>query len=318
MTARKVDILLATYNGARFLPDLLGSLDRQTSQDWRLIVRDDGSTDESLAILRRWGADRGAQFSLIEDGRGNIGASANFGTLLQASAANYFLPCDQDDFWLPDRVARLISKIGVVETGTGPGAPVIVHTDLIVTDDSLQPISPSFWNYQRLNFPSDEEQWKFLTLQNVVTGCAMIGNAALREFAQPVPRDAMMHDWWLALVAAIFGRIVHDPKPSILYRQHGNNTLGAKSWSLRNGVTRVLSDPMAAARRSKFVLAGTQAQARAALERFGDRLDPPVRHFLQAYSDLPNADIATRKCFPFRHRLWFDDVTRNLGLIAFI
>lgn len=312
------DILLATFNGAPFLGDLLASLDAQTDQDWTLVVRDDGSADATRAILADWGVAHPGRLRSVEDGLGNLGAAGNFGVLLAASQADHFLLCDQDDVWLPDKVARLRTAIRAAEANYSPARPIIVHTDLIVADATLRPIAPSFWRYQRLIWPEAEAPWKTLALQNVVTGCAMIGNAALREVALPIPEEAMLHDWWLTLVAATMGRIIDDPEPSVFYRQHGDNSLGAKSWAMRNGLIRVLSSPAGAVRRANYILDGTRRQAQKLIARYGDRLEPRARAYLEEYAGLGRAGFVARKSFLFRHRLWFEDMTRNAGLLLCI
>jgi len=312
------DILLATFNGAPFLGDLLASLDAQTDQDWTLVVRDDGSADATRAILSDWGVAHPGRLRSVEDGLGNLGASGNFGALLAASQADHFFLCDQDDVWLSDKVARLRTAIRAAEANYSPARPIIIHTDLIVADATLRPIAGSFWRYQRLIWPEAEMPWKTLALQNVVTGCAMIGNAALREVALPIPEEAMMHDWWLTLIAATMGRIIDDPESSVLYRQHGDNSLGAKSWAMRNGLIRVLSSPAGAVRRTNFILDGTRRQAQKLIARYGDRLEPMARAYLEEYAGLGRAGFVARKSFPLRHRLWYEDLTRNAGLLLCI
>jgi len=318
MSETTAEILLATYNGAEFLGELLTSLVRQDDQDWTLVVRDDGSTDETPALLSSWASAHPGRLRWVQDGHGRLGPMGNFAALLAASEAEYFLLCDQDDVWLPQKVRRLRESIYAAEAQYGQETPLIVHSDLIPTDRNLNPIAPSYWRYQRMVWPDSNAPWKALTMSNVVTGCAMIGNAALRQAALPIPREAMMHDWWLALNAATTGKIVSDPRASTFYRQHGHNTLGAKSWKMRDGIARALSSPRAAVERTEAILLGTRNQARAILESRGDRLKPEAVNFLREYADLASAGILARKTFPVRHRLWYGDPVRNTALMLFI
>jgi glycosyltransferase involved in cell wall biosynthesis len=312
-----IDVLLATFNGARYLPELLASLERQTERRWRLLLRDDGSTDGSPELVRAWARRSGTALLAVEDGA-RLGASGNFSALLALSDAPYFMPCDQDDVWLPHKMERLLGAVGDAEARRGRSSPIVAHSDLVVVDAGLSTLHPSFRRYQRLMTPAPDRPYERLALQNVVTGCAALGNAALRDLARPIPAEAMMHDWWLALVAATFGEIVPLVEPTVLYRQHGANTLGARSWSVWGGLRRFARDPAASARRARRILSGTRAQAAAFRARFGERLDPRAARFFEEYAGLGSAGLVTRKVFPFRHDLWFDDPMRNGGLLLFI
>ena len=308
------EILLATYNGAEFLPDLLASLDEQTDQDWRLVVRDDGSTDETVLILRHWAENKGKRFQLLEDGRSNLGAAQNFGALLEACSARFFLPCDQDDAWLPDKIARLKAAILLEERISGQDTPLIVHTDVIVTDGGLRPLSNSFWKYQNIRMLPKKDPWKLVIWQNVVTGCAMIGNAALLKAALPMPKDAMVHDWWLGIVCAYRGRIVTDEEPSLLYRQHGENSLGAQKWAPWLLLKLGLRDPQPLIDRLRKFLSDTRRQAAAAHLHMEGAISPEQAEFLRSYATLGDARLARRKTFVLRHGIHFHGALRNAAL----
>lgn len=312
-----IDILLATHNGARFLPELLRSLEVQTCQAWQLIVRDDGSSDDSLDIVRHW-AKRAQRTCVIRDGGGSLGAAASFATLLRCSDAPYFMLCDQDDVWLPGKIARLLEAIQSAEARRGDDTPILAHSDLVVVGNDLEQVHPSLWQYQRLMKPLPDHPYTRLAFHNCVTGCASIGNAALRAAALPIPHEAMMHDWWLALVAGTFGEIVELTEPTVLYRQHGNNTLGAKSRRLSLALRRLIDDPAAFAQRMRMIIGGTQRQAKAFSERFAERLEPNAAAFFREYGSLNEGSFLKRKSFPFRYRVWPGDVLANGSLLAFI
>lgn len=313
-----IDILLATYNGSMYLPELLNSLEQQTYSDWRLIVRDDGSTDETLSLIECWAKSHQGNVHVLQDDFTRLGSCGNFAALMARSDGPYFMFCDQDDVWLPDKIARLCAAIWAAEEEYGRSTPILVHTDLILVDKDLNTISNSFWGRQRLIWPDPKEPWKTIVMQNVVTGCALIGNAALREAGLPIPREAIMHDWWLALIAATSGRIIADPKPSVLYRQHGTNTLGAKPMALRDRLSPMLRGPRLEIQRIQQVLKATRRQAVGVLDRHGERISLEARSYLKEYGNLHQASFLRRKSFPFRHRLWFDDALRNAALVMLI
>lgn len=316
MTKYDTDILLATYNGAKYLPDLLSSLDSQTDQSWRLIARDDGSSDDTLALLRAWGRDKGDRFALIEDGRKGLGASGNFNALLEACDADYFLLCDQDDVWLEDKVTHLKAAIRAAEEQSSADTPLIVHTDLIVVDEALNVIAESFWEHQLIRMLPDRDPWKLITLQNTVTGCAMIGNAALLQAALPVPEEAMVHDWWLAQVASLKGRILRQLEPTILYRQHGNNTLGAQHWSAWLALKLAIQAPFSSLDRPREILMETQIQAKAIISQLGDKLCRDQLEFLSTYAQLRHVNFIKRRYFALRNGLWYRGPVRSFVFYA--
>ena len=153
-------------------------------------------------------------------------ACRTFGELLEDSDADYMALCDQDDVWLPGRIAKPLERVRAVEREQGAATPILAHTDLAVVDENLDTIAPSFWAYRHLD-PYRGSELNRLLVQNVVTGCTTIINRALARLACPIPESIPMHDWWLALVASAFGRIETVPEATVLYRQHGNNSVGA-------------------------------------------------------------------------------------------
>lgn len=295
-----VDILLATYNGERFLPELLASLEAQTHTGWRLIVRDDGSSDGTRAILSDWAAARLDRVVLTEpDGR-NLGVSGSFGALLAVSDAPYFLFCDQDDVWLPDKIARLLALAEGAEREAGPGVPILVHSDLRVVDAGLAEIAPSYWRRQNFH-PERAARTGALLLQNCVTGCATLGNAALRRAACPVPEVVIMHDWWCAAVAWRIGRILACASPTVLYRQHGANALGSPGAMTMLRAARVsLTDP-AQIRDFARTIDDRVRQAAALLERFPGDPESPATRFCAEFACLRQLPFLVRKRFLGRH-----------------
>lgn len=298
-----IDILLATYNGARYLPELLESLERQTFEEWRLIVRDDGSGDASVSIVEAWAQGTGASLLIVRDDLGGLGAAASFGALLEVSDAPYFMFCDQDDVWLPNKMIRLLELMRQTEARRG-GQPVLAHSDLVVVDAKLQPIHHSIRSYMRLAQASAGRPLQHLMVQNVVVGCASIGNASLRRAALPISKDCMMHDWWLALVAAAFGEIAELREPTVLYRQHGQNVLGARALGLWTALARFLSSPGESLDRTYSLLERTQCQARAFADRYASRLPPETAAVLHGYGHLSQRPLLARKLFMVRNRIW--------------
>lgn len=224
----EIDILLSTYNGEQYLEELLESLFCQTYTNWSLIIRDDFSGDKTQLIINQYTKAYPDKIRCIDNHEGRIGPCQSFAKLLTVSTAPYIMFCDQDDVWLPDKIQKMLYKMKQVES-QNESLPVLIHSDLIVVNRELSLISNSFWKYQKLR--PELNQINYLMVQNNVTGCATIINKHLQQICLPVPTEAVMHDWWIALIAAIKGKIEYINEPTILYRQHEDNDTGAKKYT---------------------------------------------------------------------------------------
>jgi len=225
-----ITILLSTYNGSAYLQEQLASIQQQSFVDWVLLVRDDGSEDDTIHILTQAIA-QDERIQLLPS-QGNVGVIESFSLLAAAGLqmfpnTNYFMFADQDDVWLPFKMS---DTLDVMQTLALEHEHVLVHTDLRVVDERLNQIAPSFMQFQHIHHEEDYAL-NVLLVQNFVTGCTVMVNRALLSTALPVPGGAMMHDWWLALCAANMGKIGFVDKATMLYRQHQTNSVGAKgAW----------------------------------------------------------------------------------------
>jgi glycosyltransferase involved in cell wall biosynthesis len=224
-------ILLAAYNGAAYLAEQIESIRRQSFTRWRLLVRDDGSSDGTPEVVRRW-AGRDTRIELHTDGRGRLGVVGNFAALAEAALqtpAPYVAFADQDDVWHPEKLAWQLACMEAAQREAPAGTPIAVHSDLAVVDQALRPLHPSFLRYQGL-WHEPDRPLRTLVVQNFVTGCTLLANRPLLKVAVPFPPEALVHDWWLALCAAAAGRLEFVPRATVFYRQHGGNAIGAKRW----------------------------------------------------------------------------------------
>jgi glycosyl transferase family 2 len=239
-------IVLSTYNGGAYLAEQIESIRAQTEANWRLYVRDDGSSDDTREQIARFAA-RDARIVVVSDGAGNLGAPVSFGALLSHAFARgeaYVFLSDQDDVWLPDKAARMLRVAIEQESRAGAHFPLLVHSDLRVVSTDLDVVHPSFFELQQLD-PHEDTRPTRLLFRNAVTGCATLVNRALLQRALPFPRVAM-HDWWLAQCAALFGHIAFVAEPTVLYRQHDTNVFGARG--VRGTVLQSLRAPRKGAR----------------------------------------------------------------------
>lgn len=223
-----VTILLATYNGEDYLKAQLESIASQTYGNWRLVTGDDGSCDGTLGILEDFKTRYPDQVKILKNEPAAGGAKNNFINLLRNAHGPYFMFCDQDDVWKRDKIYETLKKMEALEERYGKETPILVHTDLSVVDENLEMIAESFFQYANIPKRIALNQ---LIVQNSVTGCtAMINRALQKYFLQPLPMGKiLMHDYWAALIAKIFGRIGFVNEPTMYYRKHGNNSVGAKN-----------------------------------------------------------------------------------------
>ncbi|MBN1456411.1 MAG: glycosyltransferase family 2 protein [Sedimentisphaerales bacterium] len=237
MSDKSIDILLATCNGRKYLNEQIDSILAQSNQDWMLLVRDDASDDGTINIIQDYVAKYPDRIKLIENDGCRLGACLNFQRLLENSNAEYIMFCDQDDVWLPKKIEATFDLMKAAEK-TLPDKPILVHSDLKVVDYRLKTIADSMWRYQG-NLPLNGNKVSSVMLQNVATGCTIMINKKAKTVSTPIPPEAIMHDWWIAINVAKHGKIVYLTDQLVLYRQHSNNTVGAKNslFSLKKRVT---------------------------------------------------------------------------------
>ena len=223
-------ILLATFNGGRFLAEQLASLGAQEDDNWRLLVYDDSSTDGTPEILARTARDD-RRVSIQASRRERLGSTACFFLLMQQAldqGAQYFALCDQDDVWLPEKLQRQRAVVQALEDAGQGGSAVLCWSDLRWIDSQGRTLAGS--HFRRAGAAvALQGPGRWLLAMNAVPGCAMVGNRALLERALPRPPGVEHHDWWLALVAAACGRVGVLETPLAGYRQHGGNLVGAAS-----------------------------------------------------------------------------------------
>lgn len=274
--APDMEILLPTYNGGRFLREQLDSLFAQTDQDWRLTASDDGSADDTLAILQDYLARYPDRMALRAGGRRFGSARDHFFALMRECRAGYVLFCDQDDVWHPDKVEKTRAALMAAEGQWGSQTPVMVFTDQTVADGALRPIAPSLMRYQKQYF--ERFDYRSILMQNVATGCAMGVNRALilKALQCADTGQTIMHDWWLAAVAAKFGRIVYLDESTMLYRQHGGNSVGAKDV----GSAGYVAQSLRAMGKVRAAVARKKMQAGIFLSTYEAELDASDRRFL--------------------------------------
>lgn len=304
----EVDILISTYNGGAYLAELLASLLGQSFTDWRLIARDDGSSDDTVEILKEFAKAHRDKVTIVRDTRKRLRPCQSFAHLLEKSKADYAMFCDQDDLWLPEKIAVTLKAMKGLEERY-KGFPLLVHTDMKVADSALKVIAKSFWRFQHLD-PA-MKRFNNLLVFNNVTGCTMMINAKLREMALPLPKAAILHDWWLAIVASAFGRIEYVRTPTVLYRQHGSNETGAVKYSLNYFASRLKDLDKTAGLLKRIV-----GQAKAFADRYAETLSDDKLEVVMGFSSILEKGRRDRARMILRFGLKGYGALRNLGLFS--
>ncbi|HEY7674420.1 MAG TPA: glycosyltransferase family 2 protein [Burkholderiales bacterium] len=299
-----VDILVATYNGARFLGPQIESLLMQKGVSFRILVRDDGSTDETPELIRRYLRLRPDCIVPI-DGSENLGAVATFARLLSQAKAPYAALCDQDDVWEPCKLESSLKVMREMEDRHGVGTPLLVHSDLKVVDESLRLQHPSFWRYS--GFDPRNAGLARLLIKNTVTGCASLVNRALIRLALPIPQAALVHDYWLALVAAATGQIGAVAEPLVAYRQHRHNLIGARAYDWK-AIAGRLSQGLT------WDIGALRRQAAALSERCRTLLTPENQALIDDFIGLPELTWIGRRRLLLRRGILMPGLMRNLAL----
>ncbi len=305
----KVDILLATYNGALFLERQLNSILTQTHTNWHLYIRDDGSIDNSRAILNYYLGQYPDKITIIEGQINTQKAKGNFSLLMNYSTAKYILFCDQDDIWLNNKVEISLQKILAIEKTT-PNIPIYVFSDLKVIDSNDHIIHKSLWERDGLN--SKFISLNRLLVQNVPYGCATIINKPLLNLGKNIPHEALLHDHWLALLAAAKGRIASISEPTILHRIHDKNTSRANNPHKKERSEDIRS--MVTNKNFLNYFVKLQNQAAALLQRLREKnlLDNETEMILTDFINLRQMNIIKRKLVMIRHGFFKNSLKQTL------
>ena len=211
-----IDIVLATYNGEKYIGEQINSIINQTFKEWRLIIRDDESKDKTAKLIEEY-SKKDSRITVINDGKGNLGFNGNFTTLLEASSADYVMICDQDDSWIPEKIEIMYSEISKYKKDD----KILVHSDVFLTDENLE-ITNSFFIGKR----GSRYGINGIIMANSVQGASCMMTKALKE-SYLKNRVNMPYDYNISLIAEMTGKRVYIEKPLMYYRQHQSNAIGA-------------------------------------------------------------------------------------------
>ncbi len=283
-----VTVILCSYHGGEYLDAQRRSiLSQQTEVPFELREYDDE--------IRRSGS-----------------AANNFlSAIREAPASEYYMLSDQDDLWHRDKIDKLYQKISGIEAACGRELPILVFSDACVVDDKLNEIAPSFVKYEGLT--PDRVALPQLLVMNQVTGAACIFNHALKRLLEihPMPEHAVIHDQWIAMIAAAFGRIEYLDEALYDYRQHSSNVLGAKRGdALSEGIAMTLKGHAAASRAAYDALS---RQAGEFLEQYRGMLNAEQTDILRNFALLPGLSKAERVRIVLKYGFTYNRLYRTMG-----
>lgn len=222
----KIDVLLATYNGEKYLKEQIDSILNQTYKNIHLIISDDNSKDSTRAILEQYQKQDSRITIYLQEQ--NLGYIKNFEFLLKKVESNYYMLSDQDDVWLSEKIEKSIQTLKNQNAD-------LVFGDLEVVDENLQTIYPSFGDFMLLNRKIKKyiNSYKVNYLYNCVTGCTILSKKEYIKDILPIPHDSkyVPHDYWMGIMVALKGKLAYMPEKYIKYRQHGNNQIGTDKIS---------------------------------------------------------------------------------------
>lgn len=280
-----VEILMATYNGEKYLKEQLDSILLQTYSDWHLTIADDCSTDNTVAILKEYAYKYPEKIAYHVNKIASGSAKNNFYGLLSNVDADYVMLSDQDDFWLENKIELTLNKMKESEAKYGCDFPLLVHSDLRVVDENLKTISDSFYVMEGIN--PQLNRLNNIIVVNIVAGCSMMANRALLDLFIRVPEYSTMHDHWLALIASAFGKIIFVEKPTILYRQHGSNSVGVN----RRDLIENIKYKIFSSNKIHQDLVMHYRQAREFLIIYADMLKDEQSRMLEEYSNFEDKSV---------------------------
>ena len=225
-----VTIVMSAYNGEKYIREQIDSILASTYQDFDIFITDDVSKDSTLSILKEYEAKHPDKIRVCQNEK-NLGYILNFLTGICRTTSEYIMLCDQDDVWKPDKIEKTLVRLKKMEARYGKNIPNAVFSDAVVVDQNLTTINPSFFESGHLN-PQNTDLSHIL-MENKLIGCTVMINSALRKILleHDLPKKAKLHDWWIALIAAAFGKISFINEGLLLYRQHSSNAVGDTGFS---------------------------------------------------------------------------------------
>lgn len=302
-----VHIVLATYNGEKFLRQQLDSIVAQDYENWQVEICDDGSTDSTKNIVKEY-VEKDSRFSLHENEH-NLGYVMNFLEGIRRSHGDYIMLCDQDDIWYPNKISLTLNRAIEAESllSSPEKQPVLVFGDAMNFESDSGKDMGRF--HEMSHFDTKKVDTAHLFMENKCIGCTILVNKAVRSYLEEMPEEIRVHDWWLALICSHFGKICYVDEPLLRYRQHGGNMIGGNSYS--SYVKKRISQ----LKQQRQTLRDTVAQGKRFFELFQEKMTKEQKEVAEHFALLYNRNWFMRKIDLIRYGFWKSGFTRNVGLL---
>lgn len=306
-----VSIVMTTYNGEKYVGEQIESILSSTYQDVELFIYDDGSKDATMSVLLEQEKLYPDKIHVFQN-EINLGVTKNFLQALGRATTDYIMFCDQDDVWKPNKIAVTLKRMRNLETQIGKEIPLAVFTDAVVVDQDLNILKESFFKSSHLN--RHKTDLPHILMENKLIGCTVMVNAALRKVLQghSLPVEAKYHDWWIALIAATFGRISYVNEGTLLYRQHSRNIVGDIGFYsyIKNRITSLHAQ--------KEALLALQHQAGEFSTIYGDKMTEEKKEIIDRFARLHEAGFIKKRMQILHHGYLKTGIIRNIGLMFIV
>lgn len=306
--AATVGIVMAAYNSEKYIGEQLDSILSGEYQNIHIYVRDDGSADNTVSIVKEYEKKYPQKVQLVEN-KQNSGLVKNFLTGVMESTEDYIMFSDHDDVWLPCKVKKTLEAMQKAED-MNKDIPIAVFTDNTIVDSELKPLGASF--YERSHFNFNQMGLSYMLMENKLIGCTMMMNKALKEKITVLPDHARVHDWWVALIASAFGKIVFVEEQTMLYRQHSSNVIGNRSFF------KYATDAAKSLKKQKEKLIQTEKQAEDFLKIYEHLLSKEQKNLVADFAYMEKMSFFKRKSLVLKNKYLKSGFIRNIGVILLI
>lgn len=304
-----VSIVMATYNGEKYLREQIDSILENTYTDWKLEICDDGSKDQSIVIAKEYEANFPDKIQ-VHVNKKNLGFVHNFLQGAQRAKGKYVMFCDQDDVWLPSKIEHTLQYIKKMEKHYGVDMPLAVFTDAKVVDAKKRELHPSFFQSGKLD--ATKLDLRYLLMENKLIGCTVLFNRKVLDYLSVLPQEARYHDWWIGIIVASFGKIGFLKESTLLYRQHEKNVVGNQNF------LSYITNRISSLRKQKEALVSTERQAYNILKIFQNQLPLKEKRIITEFSMLGKRNWFARRRILIKYGYWKTGMVRNIGVFLIL
>lgn len=309
-----VNIIMCTYNGGKYIREQLQSIVNNTVDDWKIFVFDDQSIDNTLEIIDQF-EKKYPNKIIVTINSIKKGAIVNFLSSIydigrKMKDTDFIMLCDQDDIWNPNKIQKTKKGMNELISVYGNNMPLLVCTDVTVVDDKKNIINDSF---RRMNHYSVKKlDFSHLIMENKVQGCTTMINKRLAVMLERIPAKVIMHDAWMAFIAAAFGKIKYIDEPTMKYRQHDSNVQGSLEY--KDDV----KNKFANLREQRWIVINTTGQIAEFVEIYGQKLPQGILAAAKAFATLQQQNFFVRRYHIMKYHMWKSGILRNIGLLVLI